>query len=104
MDQSKHGKIKWEELTFDHTTQYFQGCFATYMGKYENNETKVKLADGNSSDLKKSARSRKKINDSLIFQGLIPNMCKLKTDVFLETFGQPEINQENSKQLEEKGE
>ena len=40
-------------------TQEFWGSFATYMGKYASNKTKVNFDDGNSSALKKSPKSLK---------------------------------------------
>ena len=49
MEPSKHDPIKWEDLTYDHMTQYFCGCFMTYMGKYAGNKIKLKFAEGNSS-------------------------------------------------------
>ena len=29
MDASRHKPIRWADLTYDHITQYFWGCFAT---------------------------------------------------------------------------
>ena len=57
MRASNNDLINWEDLTHYHTTQYFWGPFVTYMVKYANNKTRVKFADGNSSDSKKSAKS-----------------------------------------------
>ena len=76
MDASNNGLIKWEYLTYDHTTKYFWGHFATYMGKFERNKTMVNFADGNSSASNKSVRSRKGNKDILLYQGFIPNTCK----------------------------
>ena len=58
MYASDHDPINWEDLTHDHMTQYFWVSFATYMGKYSSNKTKVKFSDGNSSASKKSAKSQ----------------------------------------------
>ena len=45
---SYYDLIIWEDLTHDHMTQEFWVPFATYMGKYDSNKTKVRFADGNS--------------------------------------------------------
>ena len=56
MHSSNHEPIKWEDLTYDNTNQYFWDYFETCMVKYENNKTKLKFADVNSSATKKSVR------------------------------------------------
>ena len=57
MHASNHETINWEDLIHDHMTQDFWGAFATYMGKYERNKTKVNFSDGNSSASKKIVKS-----------------------------------------------
>ena len=66
MRSSNHDPINWGDLTHDHITQYFWVPFATYMGKYSRNKTKVKFDDVNSSALKKSAKSLKKLRQLLL--------------------------------------
>ena len=39
--------INWEDLTHDHTTKYFWGKFATYMGKYTRNKKRLSLMMAN---------------------------------------------------------
>ena len=92
MRSSNHDPINWGDLTHDHITQYFWVPFATYMGKYSRNKTKVKFADVNSSALKKSAKSLKKLRQ-LLLSRIHPKSVQGQKGYFLETFGPSEINQ-----------
>ena len=91
MNASNHDPINWEDFTHDTITQAFCVKFVTFMGKYARNKTRVKFADGFSSALKNSTRSKKN-KDSFFHLKFIPKLCKSKTRYFMETFGPSEIN------------
>ena len=81
MHASNHEPINWEELTHDHTNQAFWGPFATYIGKYARNKSEVKFSDGNSSALKKSAKSRKK-QIQLLFSRIHRKAVQFQKQIF----------------------
>ena len=87
MEASKHNPIKWENLTYDTINQDFMGFFATYMGKFARNKTKVKFSDVNSSALKKSVKGHKK-QRHLLMSSFHPKAVQVQKHIFLETFGQ----------------
>ena len=96
MHASNHETINWEDLIHDHMTQDFWGAFATYMGKYESNNTKFKFADGKSSFSRKSAKILKKTKTASFLNNLSQSCASSKTYIFLETFGPSEINRKNA--------
>ena len=72
------------------------------MGKFARNKTKVKYSDVDSSASKKSERSHKYQIQLLISRFHPKIYVTVKKQIFLETFGPPENNRENSRQLEDK--